>query len=306
MEKKYLQVTENESERIDIYLAENLEDISRASIKKLIKEEKVEVNGKFVKPKYAVKNGDKIQITIDETEELEVIGEDIPLEIVYEDSDVAIINKPQGMVVHPAAGNFTGTLVNALLHHFESLSDLNGNVRPGIVHRIDKDTSGLLMVAKNNFAHEKLADQLKEHSANRRYYALVEGVIKEENGTIDAPIGRHRVDRKRMTVTDVSSKEAVTHFTVLERFEKYTLIEAKLETGRTHQIRVHMAYINHPVVGDFIYGYKNQKFKLEGQLLFAKAIGFVHPRTEEYMEFETEIPDYFIKVLEVLRNKQQI
>ncbi len=303
MEIKYLEVTESENERIDIYLAENLEDISRASIKKLIKEEKVLVNGKSVKPKYAVKDGDKIEVTIDEVEELEVISEDIPLDIVYEDEDVAVINKPQGMVVHPAAGNFTGTLVNGLLHHFETLSDLNGSVRPGIVHRIDKDTSGLLMVAKNNFAHEALAEQLKEHSANRRYYALVEGVIKEENGTIDAPIGRHRVDRKRMTVTDVGSKEAVTHFTVLERFEKYTLIEAKLETGRTHQIRVHMAYINHPVVGDFIYGYKNQKFKLEGQLLFAKAIGFVHPRTEEYMEFETELPDYFTKILETLRNK---
>lgn len=307
MEKRQLTVQEDEKMRIDVYLSEKLENISRASVKKLIVEENVLVNSRLIKPRYIVKSGDIIEVTFEEEEEtVEILKEDIPLEVVYEDSDLAVINKPQGMVVHPATGNMRGTLVNALLFKFDTLSTLNGEDRPGIVHRIDKDTSGLLMIAKNDFAHEGLAEQLKEHTTTRKYYALVEGPIKEENGTIDAPIGRHRIDRKRMTVTETNSKEAVTHFSVLERFEKHTLIEAQLETGRTHQIRVHMAYINHPVVGDPVYGYKNQKFNLEGQLLFAKKIGFVHPRSGEYLEFEVELPEYFSKILTILRNSQHM
>ena len=307
MEKRQLTVQEDENMRIDVYLSEKLENISRASVKKLIVEENVLVNSRLIKPRYIVKSGDIIEVTFEEEEEtVEILKEDIPLEVVYEDSDLAVINKPQGMVVHPATGNMRGTLVNALLFKFDTLSTLNGEDRPGIVHRIDKDTSGLLMIAKNDFAHEGLAEQLKEHTTTRKYYALVEGPIKEENGTIDAPIGRHRIDRKRMTVTETNSKEAVTHFSVLERFEKHTLIEAQLETGRTHQIRVHMAYINHPVVGDPVYGYKNQKFNLEGQLLFAKKIGFVHPRSGEYLEFEVELPEYFSKILTILRNSQHM
>lgn len=296
-----LKVTEDSKDRIDSYLSVNLEDTSRSFIKKLIKEEKVKVNGDIIKPRYMVKVDDLIEVSIENQTEEEISKENIVLDIVYEDSDLAIINKPQGMVVHPASGNFSGTLVNALLYHFDTLSTLNGEMRPGIVHRIDKDTAGLLMIAKNDFAHETLAKQLKDHSTTRKYYALVEGVIKEENGTINAPIGRHRVDRKKMTVTDENSKNAVTHFKVLERFEKYTLIEAQLETGRTHQIRVHMNYINHPVVGDPVYGYRNQKFKLKGQLLFAKIIGFIHPRNDEYMEFEVDLPNYFEHILNIIR-----
>lgn len=307
MKKRRLEVEENENRRIDIYLSEKLEDMSRASVKKLIVEGNILVNEKFIKPKYIVKSGDLIEVTFEEKEEaIEILKEDIPLEIVYEDSDLAVINKPQGMVVHPATGNMVGTLVNALLYKFDTLSTLNGEDRPGIVHRIDKDTSGLLMIAKNDFTHEGLAKQLKEHTTTRKYYALVEGPIKEESSTIDAPIGRHRIDRKRMTVTETNSKNALTHFKVIERFEKYTLIEAKLETGRTHQIRVHMTYINHPVVGDPVYGYKNQKFNLQGQLLFAKKIGFIHPRSGEYLEFEAELPEYFTKILTILRNSQHM
>ena len=301
MELIKFNVIEDLNDRIDSYLSDNLEALSRSSIKKLIKEEKIKVNGKTVKPRYIVKMGDNIEVSIENEVEDEIVKENINLDIVYEDLDVAVINKPQGMVVHPAAGNLSGTLVNALLYHFDTLSTLNGNIRPGIVHRIDKDTAGLLMIAKNDFAHECLAEQLKEHSTVRKYYALVEGVIKEDSGTINAPIGRHRVDRKKMTVTDENSKKAVTHFKVLERFEKFTLIEAQLETGRTHQIRVHMNYINFPVVGDLVYGHRNQKFKLQGQLLFAKVIGFVHPRSELYMEFEVDLPDYFEKILSILR-----
>lgn len=298
-------VEENEGTRIDAFLADEFSDISRSIIKKLIKDGMVTVNGVAVKPRYLVKKGDTLNLTVPEEEEFQLVAEDIPLEIIYDDEDVAVINKSQGMVVHPGTGNKTGTLVNALLHHFDSLSTLSGEDRPGIVHRIDKDTAGLLMIAKTDCAYESLSEQLREHTTSRRYYALVEGAIKEERGTINAPIGRHPVDRLKMTVTDQNSKEAVTHFTVLERYEKYTLIEARLETGRTHQIRVHMEYIHHPVVGDPVYGFKNQKrFKLQGQLLFAKALGFVHPRTGEYMEFEVELPGYFEKVLRTLRNRE--
>ena len=302
MEKIRIVVGEEDiKDRLDLFLADYFEDISRSSIQKLIKGGKVQVNGKNPKAKSLLKDGDTVDIEFEEEEELTIEPENIPIEIVYEDEDIVIVNKKQGMVVHPAAGNYSGTLVNALLYHVKELSDLNGSMRPGIVHRIDKDTSGLLMVAKNNESHEKLAEQLKEHTTNRRYMALVEGVIKEERGTIDAPIGRHPTDRKKMTVTESNSKNAVTHFSVVERYLNYTLIEAKLETGRTHQIRVHMKFINHPVVGDRVYGIRNQKFKLEGQLLHAKTIGFIHPGTGEYMEFSSEIPDYFQDILRKLK-----
>lgn len=304
MEIIELIVEDNISERIDSYLAKKLEEISRSYIKKLIKDGHIKVNDLQIKPKYVVNKGDIITIKLPEPEELKLIPENLPIEIVYEDEDVAVVNKPQGMVVHPAPGNYSGTLVNALLFHLESLSTINGVVRPGIVHRIDKDTSGLLMIAKNDFAHMELSKQLKEHTITRIYYALVEGNIKEDRGTINAPIGRHPVDRKRMAVIDRNSKNAITHFKVLERFGQCTLIEARLETGRTHQIRVHMSYIKHPLVGDPVYGSKKNKFKQEGQLLHAKVIGFIHPRTKKYMEFDSELPDYFNKVLNVLRTKK--
>lgn len=303
MELLEIFVDGEDNERLDLYLAQELNDMSRSYIQKLIKEGLVKVNNKLVKPKYIVSEGDYIQVYLPEPKKLEIKPENIPIDIVYEDEDVAVVNKPQGMVVHPAPGNYSGTLVNALLYHLSSLSSINGIIRPGIVHRIDKDTSGLLMVAKNNLAHEELSKQLKAHTINRIYYALVDGNIKEESGTINAPIGRHPIDRKKMAVTDINSREAITHFKVLERFGQYTLIQAKLETGRTHQIRVHMSYINHPVTGDPVYGGKNQKFNTEGQLLHAKTIGFIHPRTGEYLEFDSPLPEHFTRVLNILRRK---
>ncbi|SCG83520.1 ribosomal large subunit pseudouridine synthase D [Proteiniborus sp. DW1] len=303
MELLEIFVDEDDNERLDLYLAHELDDISRSYIQKLIKEGLVKVNNKVVKARYIVLEGDHIQVYLPEPKELEIEPENIPIDIVYEDKDIAIVNKPQGMVVHPAPGNYNGTLVNALLYHLGNLSSINGIIRPGIVHRIDKDTSGLLMVAKNNFAHEELSKQLKAHTINRIYNALVDGNIKEDMGTIDAPIGRHPIDRKKMTVTDVNSREAVTHFRVLERFGQYTLIEAKLETGRTHQIRVHMSFINHAVTGDPVYGGKNQRFNTNGQLLHAKTLGFIHPRTGEYLEFDSSLPEHFTKILNMLRDK---
>lgn len=303
MELLEIFVDEDDNERLDLYLAHELDDISRSYIQKLIKEGLVKVNNKVVKARYIVLEGDHIQVYLPEPKELEIEPENIPIDIVYEDEDIAIVNKPQGMVVHPAPGNYNGTLVNALLYHLGNLSSINGIIRPGIVHRIDKDTSGLLMVAKNNFAHEELSKQLKAHTINRIYNALVDGNIKEDMGTIDAPIGRHPIDRKKMTVTDVNSREAVTHFRVLERFGQYTLIEAKLETGRTHQIRVHMSFINHAVTGDPVYGGKNQRFNTNGQLLHAKTLGFIHPRTGEYLEFDSSLPEHFTKILNMLRDK---
>lgn len=255
--------------------------------------------------KLKVKTGELVEITIPQPEILKVEAEDIPLDIVYEDEDVMVVNKPKGMVVHPAVGNYTGTLVNAIMYHCgDRLSSINGVIRPGIVHRIDKDTSGLLMIAKNDMSHESLSKQLAEHSINRRYRALVYANIKEDEGTVDAPIGRDPKNRLRQAVTDMEhGKRAVTHYKVLERYGKYTLIEAKLETGRTHQIRVHMAYKKHPLVGDLVYGPKKPQMKIEGQMLHAKVIGFVHPRTGEYMEFDSELPEYFEKVLEGLRKE---
>ncbi|MBS4536123.1 RluA family pseudouridine synthase [Clostridium sp. D2Q-14] len=299
-------IVDEESEgRVDSFLASELDEVSRSFIQKLIKNKKVTVNNRFVKSKYSINEGDRIVVEVPEPKKLEVKPEDIDIDIVYEDDDVAIVNKPRGMVVHPAPGNYSKTLVNALLYKLNNLSSINGVIRPGIVHRIDKDTTGLLMIAKTNLAHLSLSQQLKEHSITRRYQALVEGNINEDKGTINAPIGRNPKDRKKMCVIRENSKEAVTHFRVLKRYGNYTLIEARLETGRTHQIRVHMKYINHPIVGDPIYGTRDQKFNLEGQLLHAKIIGFNHPRENEYLEFDSNLPEDFIRILNILEKSRQ-
>ncbi|MCI9085543.1 MAG: RluA family pseudouridine synthase [Clostridia bacterium] len=291
---------ENEGERLDKFIADN-SDISRSYAAKLCDEGLVTLSDKQLKKKDRVSVGDKIVIQIPEPTELSVEGEDIPLDIVYEDSDVIVINKPQGMCVHPAVGNESSTLVNGLVYHCgNELSAINGVIRPGIVHRIDKDTSGLLIVAKNNDAHLKLSEQLKERKALRKYIAIVNGNIREDGGTVNKPISRNPSDRKKMAVV-AGGREAVTHFNVLERFGQYTLIECILETGRTHQIRVHMASIGHSIVGDPLYGIKKEKFNLNGQLLHAKTIGFEHPSTGKMMEFSSEIPEYFVNVLKKLR-----
>lgn len=284
--------------RIDKFISDEIESISRSYAQKLIDEEFVLVDGKNVKSKYKLKDGQNIVINVPTPQKLDVIAEDIKLDIVYEDAHLIVVNKPQGMVVHPAAGNYTGTLVNALIQHCgDSLSQINGVVRPGIVHRIDKDTSGLLLVAKDNKTHIGLSAQIKEHSLTRKYIAIVHANIKADSGTIDAPIGRHPSNRKKMCITDRNSRNAVTHYTVLQRFGNYTFVECKLETGRTHQIRVHMASIGHPILGDKVYGLKKEKFNLVGQLLHAKLLGFIHPITNEYMEFESEVPQRFQKFL---------
>ncbi len=284
--------------RIDKFISDEIESISRSYAQKLIDDEFVLVDGKKVKSKYKLKEGQSIEVNVPAPQKLDVIAEDIKLDIVYEDNHLIVVNKPQGMVVHPAAGNYTGTLVNALIQHCgDSLSQINGVVRPGIVHRIDKDTSGLLLVAKDNKTHIGLSAQIKEHSLTRKYIAIVYANIKADSGTIDAPIGRHPSSRKKMCITDKNSRNAVTHYTVLQRFGNYTFIECKLETGRTHQIRVHMASIGHPILGDKVYGMKKEKYNLAGQLLHAKLLGFVHPITNEYMEFESEVPPRFQKFL---------
>lgn len=303
-EIKLLKVSEGEEGRLDKYLSDKLEDMTRSYLKKLISDDKaVLVNGNPAKPNYKLKPGDIIELAVPEPIELEIKAENISLDIVYEDNDMLVVNKPQGMVVHPAAGNYTGTLVNALLYHCgDSLSGINGEKRPGIVHRIDKDTSGLLLVAKNDNAHQKLSSQIKEHSLTRAYKALVHGNIKQDSGRIDAPIGRHPSDRKKMTITDKNSREAVTNFRVLERYGRYTFVECILETGRTHQIRVHMSKNGHPIVGDKTYGVKKEEFNLAGQLLHAYKVGFIHPVSGEYMEFVSELPDYYMNVLDRLRN----
>lgn len=290
-------VADKENVRIDAYITENIQDLSRNTAQKLITMGNVLVNEKVVNKNYKLKSNDKININFPEPETLDVVAEDIKLDIVYEDEDLAVINKPQGMVVHPAPGHYSGTLVNALMHKIDDLSSINGILRPGIVHRLDKNTSGLLIIAKNNYAHNFLSDCLKEHSINRIYYCLVHGVLKNDKGIINAPLGRSEKDRKKRTVTTKNSKEAITNYEVIKRFKGYTLVKLKLETGRTHQIRVHMKYIGHPVVGDDVYGKEDKKFGLKGQLLHSKTLGFVHPRTKEYMEFDTELPDYFKEVL---------
>lgn len=292
-----LLVCDTASDRIDSFVAKNT-DLSRSRVAALIEDGMILLNGKPATKKDKLKIGDEISVAVPEAVPLEVKAEDIPLDIIYEDDDLLVVNKPKGMVVHPAAGNWDGTLVNALLSHCkDSLSGINGVMRPGILHRIDKNTSGLLMVAKNDFAHTHLAEQIKEHSFTREYEAVVHGNIKADSGTVNAPIGRHPVKRKQMAVTDKNSKEAVTHYSVIERFGEFTHIRCRLETGRTHQIRVHMSYIGHPVAGDDIYGPKKAAAGLIGQCLHAKKVGFIHPKTKEYMEFESELPDYFQKFL---------
>ena len=293
---------ENKGERLDKFIADN-SDISRSYAAKLCEDGLVLCGEKQLLKKYKILGTEEITINVPEPEEHSIEPENIPLNIVYEDSDVIVVNKPQGLCVHPAPGNERGTLVNGLVYHCgDELSAINGVIRPGIVHRIDKDTSGLLIVAKNNEAHLKLSEQLKERKAMRKYVALVNGNIKEDSGTINKPIGRNPSDRKKMAVV-FGGREAVTHFNVLERFGQYTLVECILETGRTHQIRVHMASIGHSIVGDPLYGIKKEKFNLNGQLLHAKTIGFVHPRTGKMMEFKSDIPEYFENVLEKLRKR---
>ena len=293
---------ESENNRIDKYLAEAFNGKSRSYIQGLIEKENIKVNGKSIKSNYKVKENDEIVIDMPEPLELEVVAEDIPLDILYEDNDVIVINKPQGMVVHPAPGNYTKTLVNALLYHCKDLSTINGVIRPGIVHRIDKDTTGVLVVAKNDESHNFLSKQLQTHSMKREYIALVEGRLKEDKGTINKPIGRNKKDRLKMGIVD-DGKRAVTHYEVLERYKNTTLIKCVLETGRTHQIRVHMASIVHPLVGDEVYGFKKQRFKLKGQVLHAKTLGFIHPKTKEYMEFTTNLPEYYNNLIEKLRKE---
>jgi 23S rRNA pseudouridine1911/1915/1917 synthase len=290
------------NKRLDVFLTEKIEGKSRSYIQEVIDKEAVKVNDKIKKSNYKLKLQDEVLVEVPESVELEVEAEDIPINIIYEDKDVIVINKPQEMVVHPAPGNYSGTLVNALLYHCKDLSGINGVIRPGIVHRIDKDTSGILVIAKNDNAHNKLSEQLKEHTMTRTYLALVEGNIKVDQGTVNAPIGRHPIDRIKMAIVK-DGREAVTHFRVLERFGDYTLVQCNLETGRTHQIRVHMAHIGHPLVGDAVYGYKKQKFNLKGQVLHAKVLGFIHPTTGEYIEFHSEVPIYFKELLEKLRKR---
>ena len=292
---------ENSDLRLDKYLVSQLEDFTRSAVSKLIEGGQVKVNEKTASKNYKCKAGDRVVIEIPDPVELDVTAENIPLDIVYEDSDLLVVNKPKGMVVHPAAGNYSGTLVNALLYHCkDSLSGINGVIRPGIVHRIDKDTSGLLIVAKNDTAHLDLAQQIKEHSFHRAYQAVAYGNFKEDNGTVNQPIGRNPKDRKKMAVTFKNSKNAVTHYEVISRYEKFTHIRCVLETGRTHQIRVHMAYIGHPLAGDEVYGPKKVITQLNGQCLHAGELGFVHPRTKEYMEFTAPLPEYFTNFLKKL------
>lgn len=287
--------------RIDKYLAGLDSELTRSAVQKLIDDEMVTVNGVVPRKNMKLKEGDKILLTVPEPVPPETLPENIPLDIVYEDDDLLVVNKPRGMVVHPAAGNPDGTLVNALLYHCgDSLSGINGILRPGIVHRIDKDTSGLLIVAKNDFSHRLLAEQIKEHSFTRKYQAVVCGNIKDDSGTINAPIGRHPTDRKKMTVTLKNSREAVTHYRVIARYRGYTHVELTLETGRTHQIRVHMAHIGHPVAGDPVYGGKNYLKKLDGQCLHAYYISFVHPRTNETLTLSAPLPQYFTDFLGTL------
>lgn len=288
--------------RIDKYLSDAIEGKSRSFIQGLIEKDSIKVNGKIPKSNYKLKALDEIEVVLPEPEVLNVEAENIPIDIIYEDDDVVVVNKAQGMVVHPAPGNYNGTLVNALLYHCKNLSSINGVIRPGIVHRIDKDTSGVLVIAKNDEAHTFLSEQLKDHSMKREYYALIEGRLKNDSGTIDKPLGRNKKDRLKMGIVE-DGKRAVTHYEVIERFNGFTLIKCVLETGRTHQIRVHMASIGFPLVGDPLYGFKRQKIKVEGQVLHAKTLGFIHPRTKEYMEFTTDLPEYFTKILDKLRNE---
>ncbi len=306
MKEIEIYVGEEDNERLDYYLSLELDEVSRTRIQRLVKDGLVKVNGEIKKSSYLVKEGDTISVVFPEPKTLEIVPEDIPIEIVYEDSDLAVINKQHGMVVHPAPGNYSGTLVNAIMFHMDNLSSINGIIRPGIVHRLDKDTSGLLVIAKNDKTHRGLSEQLKHHGVYREYLALVHGNIKKDNGTIDAPIGRNQRDRKKMAVTHKNSKEAVTHFSVAKRYGKYTLVSLKLETGRTHQIRVHLSYMGNPVVGDPVYSSGKNEFSIKRQLLHAKKLGFIHPSTKMSVEFSCELPEDFRLILGRLDKEAQV
>ncbi len=303
MKIQEFQVETETNERIDKFLSVQMEELSRSYVQKLIKDGHVKVDGKVVKANYKLSYDEWIQVTIPDLTAPDIVPENIPLDILYEDDDILIVNKPKGMVVHPAAGHYSGTLVNALMYYCgDCLSGINGVMRPGIVHRIDMDTTGSLLVCKNDFAHQNLAEQLKVHSIKRVYHAIVHGNIKEDSGTINEPIGRHPTERKKMCVNPQNGREAVTHYEVLERFGNYTYIACRLETGRTHQIRVHMASIHHPLLGDRVYGPQKCPFpELQGQTLHAKILGITHPRTGEYLEIDAPLPEYFEKLLQKLR-----
>lgn len=295
---------EEEGERIDKFLGDVVDSISRSYLQKLMKEEHIVVNGKCVKASYRCKNEDEIRVTIPKATKPDIVPEQIPLSILYEDDDVIVVNKPKGMVVHPAAGHYTGTLVNALLYHCSgNLSGINGIMRPGIVHRIDMDTTGSLIVCKNDKAHASISEQLKVHSITRKYRAIVHGTFKEEQGTVNAPIGRAENNRMKMAINETNGKDAVTHYRVLEQFDKFAYIECVLETGRTHQIRVHMTSIGHPLLGDTVYGNQKSPYHVQGQTLHAMVLGFVHPTTGQYLELEAPLPEYFEKILKDLRQK---
>ena len=301
-QREFIVEQETAGQRIDRFLSGEDTGLSRSALQALVAEGHVQCNGKTVAKSLKLKAGDTVLLEIPDAKPIEAVPQDIPLEIVYEDAHLLVVNKPKGMVVHPAPGNPDGTLVNALLWHCKgSLSGIGGEIRPGIVHRIDKDTSGLIIAAKNDFAHAALAAQLKDHSLARTYVCIVCGKVKDDSGTIDAPIGRHPADRKKMAVTEKNSRSAVTHWRVLERFSGYTLVECKLETGRTHQIRVHMAYRGHPILGDMVYGHKKPELGQDSQCLHAKELRFVHPRTGQLVTVCCELPDYFIALLEKLR-----
>lgn len=303
MDKIIFQVEkENAGIRIDKYLSDNMEDISRSYLQKLLKEKSITVNEKEIKANYKVQEGDVVSVSVPEPGEPDILPEEIPLDILYEDDSLMVVNKPKDMVVHPSAGHLSGTLVNAVLFHCKgNLSGINGIMRPGIVHRIDKDTTGALLICKTDTCHRILAEQLKVHSITRKYRAVVQGNLKDDEGTIEGPVGRHPADRKKMAINYKNGKEAVTHYRVLERFGNATYIECQLETGRTHQIRVHMASIGHPLLGDTTYGSSKNPYHLQGQALHAMVIGFLHPVTNTYMEFTAPLPEYFLKLLEKLR-----
>ena len=304
MKKEVFEVDSSyEEERLDKYLSLIFPEQSRSFFQKLIKDGQIRVNEKTGKANYRLKTQDLIEVSIPEAVETPILPENIPLDILYEDDDLLIVNKPKGMVVHPSAGHYTGTLVNAIMYHCkDSLSGINGEIRPGIVHRIDMDTTGSLIVCKNDESHVFVAEQIKEHSVVRKYRGIVCGHVKEEEGTIHAPIGRHPIERKKMAINEKNGKDAITHYRVLEHFANYTYMEFQLETGRTHQIRVHMASIGHPLLGDTLYSSGKSPYKLQGQTLHAMTIGFIHPRTKEYLEVSAPLPEYFEKILRDLRS----
>ncbi len=294
-------VEEENENRIDKFLDEKLSDVSRSFLQKLIKNNEVKVNNMNKKANYIVKEGDIVELNMPDSVVPDILAEDIPLDILYEDDDIIIINKPKGMVVHPAAGHYTGTLVNGIMYHCkDSLSGINGVMRPGIVHRIDMDTTGSIIVCKNDMAHQYIAELLKEHNVTRKYHAIVHGVIEEDKGIIEGPIGRHPIDRKKMCINTKNGKPAITHYKVLQRFHNYTYVECELETGRTHQIRVHFSSKNHPLLGDSTYSNRSSKIKLQGQTLHAKTIGFIHPTSREYIEIDAPLPEYFVNLLNIL------